>query len=290
MHETWLNIKSNKIPNIIAVTTIAIALSIFGFFFLFLINFHSIIDSWEERVNIVLYLKEQSSKEDLKTIKNYLASKKEVDSISYISKERALEEFKTRIGDKKTILEGLETNPLPSSFVVKLKKDYRESIFIKDFVRDVRMLQAVEDIEYGRDWVEKFEIFTHIIQMITLVVGGLLGLASILIIYNTIKLTVYSRKEEIEIMKLVGATHRFIKGPFIIEGMIQGTIAALLSLLTLWILYKTFIVQITAPMGNLLGLKQILFFNIYLALIFIFISLILGTIGSSLAIGRVLKI
>lgn len=290
MHETWLNIKSNKTPNIIAVITIAIALSIFGLFFLILINFHSIIDSWGERVNIVLYLKEQSSQKDLKTIKNYLASKKEIDSISYISKERALEEFKTRLGDNNTILEGLETNPLPSSFVVKLKKEYRNSIFINNFVKDARRLQAVEDVEYGRDWVEKFEIFKSIIQMITFVMGGLLGLAIILIIYNTIKLTVYSRREEIEIMKLVGATHRFIKGPFVIGGMIQGTIAALLSLLTLWVLYKTFIVQITAPIGNLLGLKQILFFNTYLALIFIFISFILGTIGSFLAIGRVLKI
>lgn len=289
-HEMWQNMKSNKIPNMIAIATIAIALSIFGLFLLFLINFQSIIDSFEEKVNVVLYLKDSSTQKDIEKIRDYLSLKKEIDSIAYISKQKALEEFKIRMGEHRAILEGLDTNPLPSSFVIKFKKDFKDSLFIKGFIENAKKLRGVESIEYGKDWVEKFEIFTWLIKIITLVIGGLLGLASILIIYNTIKLTAYSRREEIEIMRLVGATRSFIKGPFILEGMIQGVLGAALSIMILWIFYKTFIVQITAPIGSFLGLAKISFFDPSLILTIIFISLILGTLGSYFALGRILKI
>jgi len=289
-HETWLSIKSNRIPNITAVTTTAIALSLFGLFLLLFINFNSVIDSFEEKLNVVIYLKDGLKESEVQDIRSFLGSQKEIDTISFLSKDKALEEFKKRIGSHQAIFEGLDTNPLPASFVVTFKKDFKNSGFTRDFVKNVQALNGVEDVEYGKDWVEKFESFAYLAQMVILVLGGLLGLASILIIYNTIKLTVYSRKEEIEIMRLVGATHRFIKGPFILNGIIQAGLGAFLSLIILWILYKTFIVQITVPLGNLIGMKQIFFINRDEMLAFIAVALLLGVIGSFLAVGRVLKI
>lgn len=291
-HETLQSIKSNRISNIIAIMTISIALSIFGLFFILLINFNSIIDSFEERLNVVLYLNDGTAENDLERIRGFLASQKEVETFSYLSKEKALEGFKKRMGDNRGILEGLEINPLPSSFVVKFKKDFKDPSIVKGFVKKARGLKGIEDVGYGQEWIEKFEIFTDLAQMITFVIGGLLGLAGILIIYNTIKLTVYSRQEEIQIMSLVGATRGFIKGPFVLIGMIQGVLGSLLSLLILWVLYKTFILKITAPIGNILGLglKQISFINTSQMLVYIVISFIIGIIGSTLAVGRVLKV
>jgi cell division transport system permease protein len=265
-------------------------MTLFGIFFLIFINLQKVAAGLRGKVGMEVYLKENISNAQLESIKKSISSYNEIKKSSYISKEDALSNFRNKLKDKKTILDGLDFNPLPSSFLIELKEDFRGLPSVESMAKRLSALEGVEEVEYGREWIDRFETLMMFLKLGMTAVGGVLAVGLLFIISNTIKLSVYSRLDEIEIMKLVGATNNFIRAPFIIEGIIQGLLGSVVSLISLLIVYKIIVSRISGSVMLTFGLSDISFIHPKAMLAMIITAISLGFIGSILSLGRILRV
>ncbi len=234
-------IKANKEAYLITIGTTAVSMSIFGIFLVVHFNIQGMVNKWRENFQVVIYLQDNIAKKDLKKLKSYLSSMQKIDKYLYVSKDQALKKFRKRLDRNQTILDNLDVNPLPASFELKLKNEYRNYKEIKSIAQDVKKFKGIESLEFGEGWLERIETILFFLKFIVLAIGGMICIGIILIISNAIKLSLYARKDEIEIMQLVGATDWFIKGPFLLEGILQGFLGAILSMIILYGFYEMFI-------------------------------------------------
>ena len=235
--KAFRNIRLNLVATLISASTMGICLLILGTFLLTAVNIGKILQKWGEEIQVVTWLKEGISNRDLADTSLAIKKLPGVQGANYISKAEALKRFKEQLAGHSVILEGLEWNPLPASYELQLDPALRSAANIEALAKKLEALPAVEDVQYGQDWLEKLAAFSGFLKLAGLVAGIGLLLAVVFIIANTIKLTIHSRREEIEIMKLVGATDWFVRLPFFIEGVIQGAVAAVISLVFLFGLY-----------------------------------------------------
>lgn len=287
--EAFQGIRNNWFTHTVAIGTITLALLTFGIFIMTVINLHQIFDDWGKRIQVIAYMDEHTSSEDIKKVKEKLTSLAQTKHITYVSKEKALITLKKSLHNQKGILDNLDENPLPASFEIQLKEDYNNLEGVKAFAAGVKGIDGVSDVEYGQEWLEKFSAFISLVKLVGVSIGCFLLLATILIISNTIKLTIYSRREEIEIMKLVGATDFFIQTPFFLEGFIQGFSASLLSLGILYVSYKILISKIIIDYSLYLGYLDLIFLPQKLMAALILLGILLGLFGCAFSMGRFLK-
>lgn len=287
--EALQNIKHNRFTHLVAIGTITFALLTFGIFIVTVINLNRIFDDWGKRIHLIAYLNENISAEEIKKATERIIELPQTKKVTYVSKERALIILKESLQDQDGVLENLDDNPLPASLEIQLKKEFNEPQSLKAFVATVKRIDTINDVEYGQDWLEKFSAFINIVKLVGVSIGGFLFLATMLIISNTIKLTIYSRREEIEIMKLVGATNFFIQVPFFLEGFIQGLSGSLLALGILYVSYKILISKIISDYSLYLGSLNLTFLPQQLVIALIFFGILLGVFGCALSMGKFLK-
>jgi cell division transport system permease protein len=274
----------------VATGTITFALLTFGIFIITVINLNQIFDDWGNRIHLIAYLDENVSTEEIKKASEKITRLPQIENATYVSKEKAFDILKESLQDQDGMLESLEENPLPASLEIQLKEEFRNPQSLRATVYKVKKISKISDVEYGQDWLERFSAFISIVKLVGISIGGFLLLATILIISNTIKLTIYSRKEEIEIMKLVGATNFFIQVPFFLEGLIQGLAGSLLALGILYISYKIFIVKVISDYSLYLGASNLVFLPQNLVIALICFGILLGIVGCALSMGRFLKV
>lgn len=217
----------NKGMGLASITSITAVLVILGIVLILLLSLNNIVmDTKEKFDEIQVFLEDEITSSQLEEIEESVKRSDKVISAIFKSKDQALKEMKESWGDEGYLLNGLETNPLPHTLVVKLKDiEYADAV-----VRTIENLEGIEEIQYNQDIIEKLVLFSNYIRTGGLVIVFILILVSIFIISNTIKLTVTARQREINIMKYVGATNGYIRGPFVIEGLIFGLIGALISI------------------------------------------------------------
>ena len=216
------NIWTNPFLSLVTLSTIAISMLILGLFSLIYLNVQQSLHQMGGELQITAYLQETISSQQAKVLRSKVADWPEVEKITYISKEQALARFRSQLREYAGILEGLKENPLPASLELTLMPQYGRSGNIKELSTRLGRLPGVAEVQYGRKWMAKLRVFVEVMKLVGITVGGLLLIATIFVISNTIKLTFYSRREELEIMRLVGATDFFIKAPFLIEGLLHG--------------------------------------------------------------------
>ena len=287
--EAFQSIKHNRFTHLVTIGTITFALLTFGIFIVTVINLNRIFDDWGKRIHLIAYLDKNTNAVEIKKARERIANLPQTKNVTYVSKERALTILKESLKDQDGILENLDENPLPASLEIKLKKAYNNPQNLKTFVAEVKRIDTISDVEYGQEWLEKFSAFISIVKLVGVSIGAFLFLATILIISNAIKLTIYSRREEIEIMKLVGATNFFIQVPFFLEGFIQGLCGSLLALGILYVSYKILISKIIADYSLYLGALNLIFLSQKLVVALILFGIILGVFGCALSMGRFLK-
>lgn len=287
--EAFQGIKNNRFTHIVAIGTITLALLTFGIFIITVINLNRTFEAWGKRIQVIVYLDEDTSSEGIKKVKEKIINLPQTEKVTYISKEKALIILKKSLHNQNAILENLDENPLPASLEIQLKEDYKNLQSVKSFAAKVKEIDKVSDAEYGQEWLEKFSAFISMVKLVGASIGCFLLLATILIISNTIKLTIYSRREEIEIMKLVGATNFFIQIPFFLEGFIQGFSASLISLGILYVGYKILISKIIIDYSLYLGYLDLIFLPQRLIIALISLGIILGLFGCAFSMGRFLK-
>ena len=278
------NIKRNPLVNFVTISTISIAMLIFSTFIMITYNLSNIVSKFEDEVQVIAYLKDEYIPR-VNDIKDTILKMEGVEKVGFISKESALEKFRSSLGSNDKFLDDIRDNPLPASFEIRLKKGFKNKAKLKEINDSLIALNVFDDTVYGQEWIENFNNFLNLIKMVGMAVASGFLLAAVFIISNTIKLTMYARRDEIEILRLVGATDDFIRGPFFIEGIIQGFLGAVISIILLYIIYLIFLakIQVLSFMG--INPKDMPFLPIGRLFLITIFSTLLGMFGSFLSLG-----
>lgn len=281
------SLKRNKTISIASMATVAATLFILGVFLLVVLNVNSAMVDLQSKVQVQIFLKEDITIDMQKEIENKINKVQGVTEVSFENKNQALQKVKESFGEEnKGLVEGMEKgNPFPASFIVKADKPER----ISDVSAAVKGMDGIEQIKDQRDVVDKIMSITRIIKYVGAILFIILIGVSIFLIGNTIKLTVYSRRREIGIMKFIGATDWFIRWPFVYEGLIIGLVGAIVSTILLYFSYNFAYarVPIQVMMIKLVAPSYIFYF---MSWEFMVIGMIIGGIGSILAIRKFLVV
>jgi len=283
-----LNILSNRWVHFISIGTISISLLLFGAFILFFVNVNNWMVEWGQSLSMSVYLKDGIEQDEREEIASIIKGLPGAEITAYISKKQAEADLIAALGEQAGLLEGITSNPLPASYEIAFKNVKNDQADPQDIKVLLEQLEGVDEVQYSEQWLERFEDLLYILKLGGLIVAGLFSVAVLFIITNTIKLTIYSRREEIEIFKLVGATDWFVKMPFLIEGAIQGILSGFIALIVLFLVYSLFSLKTVHIFG--LPVMDVVFlpYN-YVVLLFLF-SLLLGLTGSFIAVGRFFRV
>jgi len=232
---TWKNLTDNRLMNVVAVSSTAMALLIMGGVLLFQQNVSTLIRGIKSRTSMVVYLEEGIPPGERRKLQSRLISQPGVRDVAFESKKAAREAFRRRMNARSDLLEGLEKNPFPASFEVRLEPEALPRI--QKLAGTFSDLSGVESVDYAQEMVGRLQGISQAVEVVLGVIGVVICLVAVFIIFNTIQLAVMSRRDEIDILKLVGATRRFIGIPFVLGGVVQGLLGCVFGLGFLWVLY-----------------------------------------------------
>lgn len=282
---TIKNLWREKWINILTILTIAMGLMILGTFILITLNMDYNLKRWSKGFGLVVYLKEDLSIDDEGLLKEYFQKDPDVVKVKYISKDYALKELRQTLGTMTSILEGFEENPLPSSFELKLKREVLDPVRIKQKASQIKQLTGVEDVQYGEKWLSSLNAMTKGMKIIVVLLGSAIFIAIAFTTYTTIKILFYRRTDEIETLKLLGATRNFIKLPFLLEGLFMGISGGTVGLLGLLILYSFTTSKLIEFLPSFKGITM--FFPLESYPVVPLAGAVMSLIGSFFAIGRI---
>ena len=264
----------------LSVIIMSLTLLVLAVFLLVTDNLLAVLENTREELKVYVYLEEGLTNRDIEQSYKQLLSMNSVKSIVFVSKAEAMAEFENELGEDQFILESLETNPLPASFKITLQEEHRDRSAAQAFAEQAATMKGVEEVNYGKEFLDRFELIARVFLYVDIVLGFIVILSSVFIISNTVRLTILSRQRSIEILKLVGATDRFITTPFIIEGAFQGGLASLVSLALLSGIYLV----VTK------ALPDVAFLDAGKISLYVLTCIFLGSIGSYAALRRFLKL
>ncbi|HRY82918.1 MAG TPA: permease-like cell division protein FtsX [Candidatus Moranbacteria bacterium] len=294
LKESFINFWRNGWLSVAAVSVLVLSLFVVGAVFMLGMVADNVLKNVENKVNISVYFKSDVAEEKIQASKKDLEGFKEISSVEYISKDKALEIFKRDNADEQVIMESLEEigeNPLLASLVIKANNPSQYQVIV-DYVNNASFKDDVSRVNYGKnkDLINRLNSIILQIKKIGLVLAGIFGAVSILIIFNTIRITIYTHKQEIEVMRLVGSSNMFIRLPFIFEGIIYGVVASLVASIILMIAIKFINVYASSVVssGNLFAFY--LDNALYILGLQIAIGAFLGIASSWIAMRKYLKI
>lgn len=235
------NIRQNIFVNVVTIGTITLALLIIALFMLIFVNLEHAAENWSERVQVTVYFDKELTAQEQGAYRDKITALPGTARVSYVSRDEAMKRFKERLRGQETLLDGVRPEILPTSLEISLKRANRDTQAVEAYVTALRRIPGVVEIQYGEEWVRRFNSFLNFMRLVGALLGGFLVVAVVFIVSNTIKLTIYARRDELEVMALVGATRLFIKAPFLLEGLLQGLTGSLLSVALLYGLYEGFL-------------------------------------------------
>jgi cell division transport system permease protein len=239
---------------------------------------------------VVFFLDSEISDGDREGIEAKLEESPLVLESRFVSAQEAAGKFRERFPELEGIVENLRTNPFPPSIEATLKENVLSSNETAEFVDVMRQFPGVEDVQFNRDWIQRIHSLSRLARAIGFFLGGILILASFFIISNVIKLNVFSRKDEIEILRMSGATNTFIRIPFLLEGIVLGFLGGLLSLLFLLILIRILPVYLGGSLGVLKELINFRYLSFPQSVNMMLAGAFIGFTGSLTSLARFLKV
>jgi len=271
------------------MTIICLSFLIIGIFLSLSNNLRYAAREISDNMVVVLFLEKDIDDISYETIEKDLSSSSLVIKYQYINYEQATKKFENKFPDLKSIVDNLEESPFPASFEVTLIEKDLSSKDIKEFIERMEKHPGVEDIQYNKEWIERMQSLSRLAKAIGFFLGSILILASFFIISNVIKLNVFARRNEIEILKLVGGTNMFIRIPFLFEGIILGILGGLLSLILLFMVITFFPLYLGSSLGALGDLINFRFLNFSQIILLIGGCALIGFLGSFSSMARFLK-
>ncbi len=296
IRESLSNFQRNWVMSLGAVITIYLSLLLVGVFVVSGFFVNQIVASVEQKVQITIFLKDGAAASDVTALQQALVADPLVKNVSYVSKDQALARFKQEMKDTPEIYKQLENNPLPASLEVELKDPRQVAVMVAHIKANTVFPKTIghptdpeRDLRYGQKVIKQLFAFTQVARVIEGVFIVMLAVVSLIFINNTIRLAIYARRKEIGIQRLVGASNWFIRTPFLMEGVLQGLIGALLAILTLVVVQAAILpklrdtlrfLPIDLSAGSLTQLSFILVLS----------GMVIGLVGSALAMRRYLKV
>ncbi|MDY0374608.1 MAG: permease-like cell division protein FtsX [Desulfobacterium sp.] len=279
---------SNRFLNFVTIVTIALSILVVSTFVLFFENVNRVIDSWHRGFRVVAYLDQGFVPSMVPELMARVQAMGNTTDVRFIPKEEALKSLKDAMTTTSAFFDTLEENPLPHALEITINAEVLEWSGIAAFAGAVDGLPHVDSVEYGERWLGRFLTFLTVFKIIGFAMGSLFFMIALFITANTVRLVLYSRRTEVEIMRLVGATDRFIVTPFYIQGLIQGVLGGLAGLL---ILSAVFFV-ISSNLGRSVAPEMMFslqFLSVKYWLIIIASSAFLGWLGCCLSLKQFLK-
>lgn len=239
LREAFAALRRAPVLTGLSAMMVALALFVVGLFGLVAHNLRVALATVEQRVEVVAYLRDGTPSAAVEEARRQLEALDAVEEVRYVSKDEALRIARTDLPEIAEISSDLEVNPFPASLEVRLASGSRSNETVRSVADDVAVLPFVEDVRYGREWVERLFTIRRIGAVTAGILGGAFALVATLIIGTAIRIAIFARRDEIEIMRLVGATHGFIRRPFLVEGALTGLVGGLLAVGMTWISYWT---------------------------------------------------
>ena len=282
-------LRESPFTSAIAVTTIAVTLLLLGAFALLVSNMEGLVDRFGNEVRLSVYLEPALDEPAQRALADRTAELPGVASVEWVSKEQALERFRAGVGAQSDLLDGLDENPLPASLEITLADSLRAQPALDEVAGAVAALEGVEEVAHGHAWVEGYARAVALLRVSGLAIGGVLALAAAMIVTNTIRLAVYARRDELEILMLVGAGRVFVAVPFLLEGLLQGLAGALVALAILFLLFLTAVPMLSGGLVFLLGHASPAFLGLDGCLAMLAAGAALGIVGSAFALLQGLR-
>jgi len=281
------DILKNRYLNTITIITIALSILIVSAFALFFLNVGDLMNTWKKGIRIMAYLDPGVQEAEILHLRDAISKLPGVLNARFISKDEALLILREQVKGQSSLLDDLETNPLPSAFEIQHEALGLSDVKIARLADRIASLPSVREVEYGQKWLGRFTHLFNLFRFAGFGLGGLFFMATVFIVANTIRLVLYSRREEMEIMRLVGATDRFIKTPFYIEGLIQGFLGGIIGLAGLYIAFA--IVSSKVGQGLSPVILSIRFLPLEIVAGILLCSMIIGWLGCFLSLKQFFK-
>jgi cell division transport system permease protein len=261
---------------LLSVLTIAGGLFVLGFFLTLNANLQRVVHGWSASAELSVYLKDDATKEQLTSVEEMISKSGMAAHFEYVTKEQAAARFKQDFPDLAATAERLD-NPFPASFEVRLEPDVQEAgNAVDNMASSVSALNGVADVRYDRRWLSRLTGIVRLLRALGLAIVVLLAIASAVTVANVVRLAAYAREDEIEIMELVGAPLAYVRGPFVVEGVLQGGAGALVAILLLWAVFAAGSVRYGRLLSETIGLGTITFLPFQLSLIIVVGGMLLG--------------
>lgn len=281
----------NRMMGLASIGSVAAVLVILGYILMLVLNINNIALTTKEQFDeIAVYIKDEVSDDKINEIGEEIKKLDGVLAVGFVPREQALENLKEEWGEDASLLDGLRTNPLPNTIVVQLK----DVIYSENIISTIKSYDEVEDISYYQDAVKSLIAVSDVIKKVGMVIITILILISIFIISNTVKITVMYRRKEIELMQYIGATNGYVRGPFVIEGVMLGIVGALIAMVVILLSYNyladfmstkylallagysSYLVDVTSILSDIL-------------IIFMTIGIGIGSLGSLISLKKFLN-
>ena len=286
IREVCISIKRNTWMSFASIGTVAVSLFILGMFLIIVMNMNRMASMLESQVQINVYLSDKLKGSEIDDIEDDLNKMQGIESVKYVSREEAIVRLRERLGDQKYLLDALDDkNPLPNSFEVTVK----HPTMVETAAKAIERFDGVESAKYGQDVVEHLFDMTRLIRAFGFTLMLLLAGATLFIISNTIRLTVFARRKEIAIMKYVGATDWFIRWPFLLEGVVLGFFGGVFASVALRSIYGMITAKVYSTLAFLPLIPQYPFVN-FISVVMLLSGMVIGALGSTISLKRFLKV
>ena len=278
--EAWASVRRAGRSAAVSIGTIAIAFVTLGGFLLVSVNVQRVLDLWLESAEMSVYLHDDLSEELRTALELYLRQQAVVAGVEYVSKERALERFRVDFPELLDVTTSVAQNPFPAAFEIRLRTDATGAI--DDLTTGLAGRDGVADVRYDRRWLTRLIGMVTSARIAAAVIAGVLMLGAAFTVAAVVRLSLHARRDEIEIMQLVGAPFSYIRGPFIVEGLLLGGAGAVVALLLVGVLYSAVARWLGPDLTGLAGAGQLHFLGLREGVI-----MILGGLGVGAAAGTV---
>ena len=268
----------------LSVITIEVSLFVLGAFLSLASNLADVVARWSDKVQVTFYLEDQLPEAPRESLQASLRADPAVESVTYISREEALRRFRSLFKEMRSLPEDLGENPFPAALEVTLRPARNSAVDAQRLVDAFQKAPGVEDVEYDLLWIQRLTTAVRLVRGAGAFLGAILVLAAVFTISNVMRLTMYARQDELDIMRLVGAAPAYVKGPFVLEGMIQGGLGGVLALGLLWGIFHALSRDLLAT-SDLLGRTAVVLPPAMAALIVVGGTLV-GLAGSLVSLGR----
>jgi cell division transport system permease protein len=274
----------SRLMNALSIGTIAISLFVLGAFLTIASNLNEVVARWSRKVQVTFYLTDGLEAPIRDSLAGRLKDDPAVESVEVISRAQALERFRALFRDLQALPDDLGENPFPASVEATLRPGRESPEEVQRLVAAFEKAPGVEEVQYDLLWIQRLATAIRLVRGVGALLGGILVLAGVFTISNVIRLTVYARQDELDIMRLVGATRVYVKGPFVVEGLIQGGLGGLISVGLLWAAFRVLARDALAA-SDLLG-RAVVFLPLDVCVFIVAGGMAVGVVGSLLSLGR----